>query len=88
MTRWANAPRWNSLSNTLPGWLLPAVGVMFVVLSLVADLIPVVFVTGGVVVIFFGVMGWLNTSLARSLRAVYPLSAAPSAAASPVTGEE
>jgi hypothetical protein len=76
-SRWSHAERWNSLPNRAPGWLLPLVGILFIVLALAAPvpllhLLSPLFVVGGVVVVVCGVLGWISTSSARTLRAIYP----------------
>lgn len=68
--RWSHAKRWNSLANRLPGWLLPGLGVIYILLAVVLGL-PWWLGTGGMVVVVIGLLGWINTSGARSLRAVY-----------------
>lgn len=71
--RWSHAKRWNSLANRLPGWLLPSVGVVYLLLAILTGL-PLWFGIGGIggiVVVVIGLLGWINTSGARSLRAVY-----------------
>lgn len=68
--RWSHARRWNSLANRLPGWLLPSVGLAFILGVLLTGL-PPVFVAWGIVVVVCGLLGWMSTSLARLLRAVY-----------------
>jgi predicted anti-sigma-YlaC factor YlaD len=68
--RWSHAKRWNSLANRLPGWLLPCVGVVYILLVVLTGL-PLWLAIGGTVVVVVGLLGWINTSGARSLRAVY-----------------
>lgn len=68
--RWSHAKRWNSLANRLPGWLLPSVGVIYILLAILTGL-PLWLGIGGVVVVAFGLLGWISTSGARALRAVY-----------------
>lgn len=67
---WSHAERWNKLPNRLPGWLLPSVGILFVVLALITAL-PTVFIIGGLLVVVLGVLGWIGTSSARTVRNVY-----------------
>jgi hypothetical protein len=67
---WSHAERWNTLANRLPGWLLPSVGIVFVVLIVITGL-PAVFIIGGVLVVVLGCLGWMSTSSARAVRAVY-----------------
>jgi hypothetical protein len=83
--RWSHARRWESLANRLPGWLLPSIGIIFIAAFLVVGFASEsallratapVFVVGGFVVVFFGVMGWISTSSARILRTVYAAHAA------------
>ena len=68
--RWSHAKRWHSLANRLPGWLLPCVGVVYIFLVVLTGL-PLWLAIGGTVVVVVGLLGWINTSGARSLRAVY-----------------
>ena len=67
----------------LPGWLLPSVGafiavIAFVVALLLPEVFPefvtVPFFLSGVLVIVLGLLGWLSTSLARTLRRVYAVA--------------
>lgn len=68
--RWSHAERWNTLVNRLPGWLLPSVGIVFIILIVITGL-PAVFIIGGVLVVVLGCLGWISTSSARAVRAVY-----------------
>jgi len=75
--RWSHAQRWNRLTNRAPGWLLPLVGILFIVLGVIAPFrhllgLAPLFVLGGALVVVCGVLGWMTTSSARTLRAVYP----------------
>ena len=76
--RWSHAKRWNSLANRLPGWLLACVGVVYILLAVLTGL-PLWLAIGGTVVVIVGLLGWINTSGARSLRAVYMPMRAPKA---------
>lgn len=66
---WAHSPRWNRLSNRIPGWVLPSVGVLLGVVFLVLQ-VPLLCVGAGLVVIL-GLLGWVSTAGARALRTVY-----------------
>jgi uncharacterized membrane protein YidH (DUF202 family) len=68
--RWSHAERWNTFANRLPGWLLPSVGIIVIVLIVIARL-PAVLIIGGVLVVVLGSLGWMSTSSARAVRAVY-----------------
>lgn len=68
--RWSHAKRWNSLANRLPGWLLPCVGMIYIFLAVLIGL-PLWLGIGGMVVVVVGLLGWISTSSARALRAVY-----------------
>lgn len=67
---WSHAERWNSVANRLPGWLLPGVGMVYILLVVLTGL-PLWLAIGGTVVAVVGLLGWISTSGARSLRAVY-----------------
>jgi len=66
---WAHDPRWNRLSNRIPGWVLPSLGVLLGVVCLVLQM-PVLCIGAGLVIVF-GLLGWVSTAAARALRRVY-----------------
>ncbi|HWU32798.1 MAG TPA: hypothetical protein VN108_07990 [Marmoricola sp.] len=67
---WSHAKRWNSLANRLPGWLLPCVGMIYIFFAVLMGL-PLWLGIGGMVVVVVGLLGWISTSSARALRAIY-----------------
>lgn len=83
---WSHDPRWNRLTNRLPGWLLPATGAVLAAAFIVASVAlrapsgpTVVLGLGCAAVVAMGLLGWLSTSNARAFRTLYP--AAPTSAA-------
>jgi Flp pilus assembly protein TadB len=67
---WSHRSSWNGLANRLPGWLLPAIGAVLVVLFIVIHMPPYL-VVGAVAVMIFGLLGWLSTTAAAKVRAAY-----------------
>ena len=67
---WSYRSSWNGLANRLPGWLLPAIGAMLLVVIIVIQMPPFL-VVGAVAVIIFGLLGWLSTAAAAKVRAAY-----------------
>ncbi|GAA4351835.1 hypothetical protein GCM10023087_19600 [Microbacterium rhizosphaerae] len=66
---WAHSPRWDRLSNRIPGWVLPSVGALFGVVCLLLQM-PLLCIAAGLVIVF-GLLGWVSTAGARALRRVY-----------------
>lgn len=66
---WAYAPGWNRLANRIPGWILPALGVLIGAVFIVVHL-PLMCIAAGVVVVF-GLLGWFSATAARRLRRIY-----------------
>jgi hypothetical protein len=67
---WCHDEHWNRVWNRVPGWLLPAVGLLGVVLVIVTGL-PALLAVGFTFVTFCGLMGWAGTASALRLRRVY-----------------
>lgn len=66
---WSDRPSLDRPWNRAPGWVLPLVGAVLVVLGVVvADWVLVV---GGVVVALLGLLGWRRGSVSLLLRGVY-----------------
>ena len=66
---WAYDRGWNRWANRLPGWILPAAGLVAVLASFAVQ-VPLIGVLGGLAALS-GLIGWVGTSTARTLRRVY-----------------
>lgn len=67
---WFHRAALSGWANTRPGWLLPSLGLVFLLVSLVAHLPAMVSVTS-VIVLIFGLLGWRTTASAAAIRRVY-----------------
>lgn len=75
----AHSDVWDRIWNRVPGWLLPVVGLVFLLLSLALGtalgapaFFFLVFPVAFGVVILLGLLGWQVRSEAAQLRRVYP----------------
>lgn len=67
---WSHRAALNGWANTRPGWLLPSLGLVFLLVSLVAHF-PVIFSAASVIVLILGLLGWSSTASAAAIRRVY-----------------
>lgn len=68
--QWSHHERWNRLPYRLPGWLLPALGVLMFGIYLAMQM-PSLLLIGPAFVIFCGIMSWLTVAAAATVRAAY-----------------
>lgn len=66
---WAQQPKWEHWSYRLPGWLLPWVALMTLVLGL--ELGQLLIVAAGAVLTVWALRRWNNHACARAIRRVY-----------------
>jgi membrane-bound ClpP family serine protease len=70
---WSHRAALNWWANTRPGWLLPSLGLVFLLVSLVAHF-PVIMSVASVIVLILGLLGllgWSSTASAAAIRRVY-----------------
>src|SRR5665647_2737664 len=67
---WSHRESLNSWANTRPGWLLPSLGLVLLLVSLVAHF-PVIFSVSSVIVLVLGLLGWISVASAAAIRRVY-----------------
>ena len=66
---WAYRDAMDKWWNRAPGWLLPSLGVLVVVIGVVGDL--TILIVGGALVIVSGLLGWNTTRSTALLRKTY-----------------
>ena len=67
---WSHRAALHGWANTRPGWLLPSLGLVFLLVSLVAHF-PVILSVVSVIVLILGFLGWSSTASAAAVRRVY-----------------
>ena len=67
---WAHSPRWDGWAYRLPGWFLPWVGLVMLLVGVQLGGQPVLVVLG-VAITVWGAIRWNNLACARAIRRVY-----------------